>query len=120
MHFERLLLSTLQAARDVAGWQKALEAAVTAITGDDAALALLGVGADLGGFKRLFQDRAAEVERRYIGPLDELDGQVRRAEQELAGLRARRAELGGELWDVYKPEYERHLAAPAPAGEETP
>jgi serine/threonine protein phosphatase PrpC len=120
MHFERLLLSTLQAARDVAGWQKALEAAVTAITGDDAALALLGVGADLGEFKQLFQDRAAEVERRYIGPLDELDGQVRRAEHELAGLRARRAELGGELWDVYKPEYERHLAAPAPAGEETP
>ena len=51
-------------------------------------LALLGLGADLGGFKKLFKDRTAQVERRYIDPLDELDGQVHHAEQELAGLRA--------------------------------
>jgi serine/threonine protein phosphatase PrpC len=118
MHFEQLLLSTLRAARDVTGWQQALEAAVTAITGDDAALAMLGLGADLAGFKQLFQDRAAELQRRYIDPLDDLDGQVQRAEQQLAGLRARRAELGVELWGAYKPDYERHLAAPQPAGEE--
>jgi len=118
MHFEHLLLSTLQAARDADGWQKALEAAVTTITGDDAALALLGLGADLDGFKKLSQDRAKEVQRRYIDPLDQLDGQVHRAEQELAGLRARRTELGGELWSAYKPGYERDLAAEAPAGEE--
>jgi serine/threonine protein phosphatase PrpC len=118
MHFEQLLLSTLQAAQDVAGWQQALEAAVAAITGDDAALALLGLGADLGGFKRLFKDRAAGLQRRYIDPLEELDGQVHRAEQELAELRARRAELAAELWGTYKPGYERYLAAEAPAGEE--
>jgi serine/threonine protein phosphatase PrpC len=118
MHFEHLLLSTLQAARDADGWRQALEAAVTAITGDDTALALLGLGAELDGFKKLFQDRAKEVERRYIDPLDQLDGQVQRAEQELAGLRARRTEFGGELWSAYKPGYERYLAAEAPAGEE--
>jgi predicted aminopeptidase len=118
MHFEQLLLSSLGAARDVSDWQRALEAAVTAITGDDAALALLGPGTDLAGFKRLFKDRTAELQRRYIGPLDDLDGEVQRAEQELAELRARRAALGAELWGAYKPGYERHLAAPEPAGEE--
>jgi serine/threonine protein phosphatase PrpC len=118
MHFEHLLLSTLQAARDAEAWRRALEAKVTAISGDDAALALLGLGADLDRFKKLFKDRTAQVERRYIDPLDELDGQVDHAEQELAGLRARRAELGGELWGAYKPDYERHLAAAVPAGEE--
>jgi serine/threonine protein phosphatase PrpC len=118
MHFEQLLLSSLLAARDLADWRQALEAAVTAITGDDAALALLGVGTDLAGFKRLFKDRAAELQRRYIDPLDDLDGQVQRAEQELAELRARRAAVGTELWGAYKPGYERHLAAPEPAGEE--
>jgi serine/threonine protein phosphatase PrpC len=118
MHFEQLLLSTMRAARDVTDWQQALEAAVAAITGDDAALALLGLGADLAGFRQLFKERAAELQRRYIDPLDELDGQVQRSEQELAELRARRAALGTELWGVYKPGYERHLAAPEPAGEE--
>jgi hypothetical protein len=43
---------------------------------------------------------------------------VHHAEQELAGLRARRAEFGGELWGAYKHDYERYLAVEAPAGEE--
>ena len=120
MHFEHLLLSTMQDAQDVPDWQQALEAKVTAITGDDAAIALLGLGADLDGFKKLFKDRAEEVGRRYIHPLDELDGQVHQAEQQLAGLRARRVELGAELWATYKGSYERYLAVPEPAGEEAP
>ena len=120
MHFEHLLLSTMQDVRDVPGWQQALEAEVTAITGDDAAIALLGLGADLDGFKKLFKDRAEEVGHRYIDPLDELDGQVHQAEQQLAGLRVRRVELGAELWATYKGGYERYLAVPQPAGEEAP
>jgi serine/threonine protein phosphatase PrpC len=120
MHFEHLLLSTLQGARDVLAWQKALEAAVAAITGDDAALALLGVGADVGGFKKLFRGRIGEVGRRYVDPLDELDEQVTQAERQLEGLRARRAELGAELWDAYRHEYEGYLVAAEPASEETP
>jgi serine/threonine protein phosphatase PrpC len=120
MHFEHLLLSTLRDARDADAWRRALEAAVTAVTGDDAALTLLGLGTDLDGFKQLFKDRTAELQHRYIDPLEKLDGQVQRAEQELAGLRARRTELGGELWDAYKPGYERYLAAPEPAREEVP
>ena len=117
MHFEHVLLSTMQDARDAEAGRRALETAVTAVTGDDAALALLGLGADPGGFKQLFKDRAAQVERRYIDPLDHLDGQVQRAERELAELRTRRAQLGAELWGAYKPGYERHLTAPQPAGE---
>jgi serine/threonine protein phosphatase PrpC len=120
MHFEHLLLSTLRGARDVPAWQQAVEAAVTAITGDDAALALLGVGADLGGFKKLLRDRTGEVGRRFVEPLDELDGQITRAEGELAALRTRRAELGSELWGAYKHDYERYLVAPEPAGREAP
>jgi serine/threonine protein phosphatase PrpC len=120
MHFEHLLLSTMQDAQDVPGWQQTLEAKVTAITGDDAAIALLGLGDDLDGFKKLFKDRAEEVGRRYIDPLDELDGQIHQAEEQLAGLRARRVELGAELWATYKGSYERYLAGPEPAGEEAP
>ena len=120
MHFEHLLLSTLRAARDASGWQRGLEAAVTAVTGDDAAMALLGLGADLGGFKQRFKDRTAELQRRFIDPLEELDGRVQRAEQDLAARRARRAETGAELWGAYKRDYERYLAAEVAAGEEAP
>jgi hypothetical protein len=43
---------------------------------------------------------------------------VHHAEQELAGLRTRRAEAGGELWGAYKRDYERYLTVEASAGEE--
>ena len=66
------------------------------------------MGADLGGFKKLFRERTTDIQRRYIDPLDELDGKVERAEQELARLRARRTEFGDELWGAYKPGYERY------------
>ena len=119
MHFEHLLLSTLQGAEDVDAWRDGFLAAVSAIAGDDAAIGLLGVGADFAGFKELFRERAAEVERRYVGPLDKLEGQVAKAEQKLEELRRRRVALTAELWQEYKPGYERYLeAAPAAAGEE--
>ena len=93
---------------------------MTAITGDDAAIALLGLGADLDGFKQLFKDRTDGLGRRYIDPLDELDGQVRQAEQQLAGLRDHWVVLGSELWGFYKGGYERYQAVPERAGEEAP
>ena len=105
------------ASHTVRATQACLAAAQQLEAGHDAALALLGLGADPGGFKQRFKDRAAELQRRYIDPLDHLDGQVQRAERELAELRTRRAQLGAELWGAYKPGYERHLTAPQPAGE---
>jgi hypothetical protein len=120
MHFEHLLLSTLHDARDANAWREALQARIGAVTGDDASLALIGPGADFDGFGKLLRKRTQEVERRYVEPLDGMDARVTLAEQELAALRARRAELGGELWRDYKPGYETYQAAPAPAGKETP
>ncbi len=108
MHFEHLLLSTLQDARDTESWRIGVQREVGVVTGDDAALALLGVGADFGGFKEMFADRADQVRRRFIQPLDELDGEVAHAEQRLEQLRERRDALLHELWGAYKPEYERY------------
>ena len=87
MHFEHLLLSTLGGARDTGAWGRALEEAVTAVSGDDAALTLLGLGADLDGFKGLLKGpdgprSPAATSSRWTNS----DGQVRRAEQELATL----------------------------------
>jgi hypothetical protein len=120
MHFEHLLLSGLRDAESPDGWRSALEARIAEVAGDDAAMALLGVGADLNGFRKLFAARTAEVQERYVAPLDALDDEVARAEQALDELRRSRAARGAELWQDYKPGYERFSPAPAPAGRETP
>ncbi len=128
MHFEDLLLSTLRDARDAAAWGAALQERIVAVAGDDAAMALLGVGTDLEGLRELLAPRTALLQERYIAPLDELDAEVERAEKALDDLRARRVARVAELWHDYKPGYERVLdtpetppaASPAAAPEAAP
>lgn len=109
MHFEHLVLSTLRGSTDAASWSAALQTAIAEVTGDDASMALLGVGADDAGFRRLFASRADRLEREGIRPLDDLEAEVREAERHLDELRQRRGSTEAQLWGRYKPGYERYL-----------
>ena len=109
IHFEHLVLASLRDSTDTEGWSRLLQERIAAITGDDAAMAVLGVGADHGEFRQLCAARTAEIEQRCVVPLDELESEVRRAEQAVAEARRRHATLQTSLWAAYKPEYERYL-----------
>ena len=109
MHFEHLVLAALRDSQDTGGWSAAIQAAVSAVTGDDAAMATLGVGADHDGFRALFARRTAELEQRWIAPLDDLDTQLRDQEQKLEELRTARRQRQAQLWAAYKPGYEEFL-----------
>jgi len=108
MHFEHLVLAALRDAPDTDGWSAAVQATVSAVTGDDAAMATLGVGADHDGFQKLFAQRTAELERRWITPLDDLDTELREQERKLTELRAAQRERQAALWAAYKPGYEEY------------
>lgn len=109
IHFEHLVLSSLRDSTEAGSWSRLLQQRIAAITGDDAAMAVLGVGADHGEFRQLFAARTAEIEQRCVAPLDELESEVGRAEQAVAEARSRHAALQTSLWAAYKPEYERYL-----------
>jgi hypothetical protein len=109
MHFEHLVLAALRDARDIDTWSTSVRAAVSAVAGDDAAMATLGVGADLDGFRTLFARRTTELEQRWITPLDDLDTELREQERKLAEVRAARRERQAQLWAAYKPGYEEYL-----------
>jgi hypothetical protein len=115
MHFERLLLEALRTARSVEGWSEAVQRSIVEITGDDASMAVLGVGADFAAFKRLLAPRLRAVEDEYVRPVDELAAAVQRAEQDLAALRQRQRDDLASRWTRYKAGYEQHLTAPAAA-----
>lgn len=136
MHFEHLVLSHLQASRSIDSWSRSLQKDIAAVTGDDAAMSMLGVGADLKEFQALFAPRIEELERQFIAPLDELGEAIARAERELQALQRRHVEKVAEVWGKYKPGYERYLHAesvtedvddeqqeepePEPAGDTSP
>jgi serine/threonine protein phosphatase PrpC len=109
MHFEHLVLAALRDTPDTDSWSAAVQAAVSAVTGDDAAMATLGVGADHDGFHRLFAQRTAELEERWITPLDDLEAELRQQERKLEQLRSSRRERQAQLWAAYKPSYEEYL-----------
>ena len=109
IHFEHLVLAALQESTDTRSWSRILQQRISAITGDDAAMAVLGVGADHEEFQRLFATRTAELDQRFVVPLDELEAEVGRAEQAVAEARSRHAGVQTSLWTEYKAEYERYL-----------
>jgi serine/threonine protein phosphatase PrpC len=117
MHFEYMVLSHLADARSTEAWSSSLQAEITAVTGDDAAMSMLGVGADFKEFQKLFAPRVTELARNVIAPLDELSNAVTRAEQELQALRSRQLDQTMQMWSRYKSEYERYLR-PQPLAEE--
>jgi hypothetical protein len=115
VHFEHLLLNSLKHGRSVSAWSEALQAGIATVTGDDAAMAMMGVGADLAEFKALFGPRVAQLEREFITPLDQMAEAVARAEQDLHVLRGRQVDQTAEVWARYKSDYEHYLRPPPPA-----
>jgi hypothetical protein len=109
IHFEHLVLAALRESTDAGSWSRLLQQRIAAITGDDASMAVLGVGADHEEFRRLFAARTADLEQRCVAPLDELEAEVGRAEQAVAEARRRHATLQTSLWGQYKTDYERYL-----------
>ena len=109
IHFEHLVLASLRDSTGAGSWSGLLQQRIAAITGDDAAMAVLGVGADHGEFRQLSATRTAQIEQRCVVPLDELESEVGRAEQAVAEARSRHATVQTSLWAQYKTEYERYL-----------
>ncbi len=109
MHFEHLVLAALRDAPDTDGWSGAVQTATSEVTGDDASMSVLGVGTDHDEFRALFASRTAELEQRWITPLDALAADVQRREGELDELRTAQRQRQAQLWAAYKPAYERQL-----------
>ncbi len=109
MHFEHLVLSRLVGARNTDAWSSSLQTEIATVTGDDAAMSTLGVGADFKEFQKLFAPRVAELASGVIEPLDQLRATVARIEQELHELRLRQLDETTEKWNQYKTGYERYL-----------
>jgi serine/threonine protein phosphatase PrpC len=109
MHFEHLMLSRLLAARNTEAWSSSVQTEIATITGDDAAMSTLGVGADFKEFQKLFAPRVAELASDIVEPLDQLSATVARIEQELHELRLRQLDETTEKWNQYKAGYERYL-----------
>jgi len=118
MHFEHLVLKPLPQARGPEAWSREIQDKIAAVTGDDAAMSLMGVGADLDELKDLYRPRLGELESRFTAPIDELSRSVERAERELEQQREHQTKETANLWERYKTGYERYLHRSEPGAAE--
>jgi hypothetical protein len=95
-----------------------VQAKISAVTGDDAAMSTLGVGADFKEFQKLFSPRVAELASEFVAPVDVVSNAVIRVEQELQALRSRKLHEMTDSWNRYKSGYERYLRPEALIGED--
>jgi serine/threonine protein phosphatase PrpC len=109
MHFEELVLDALADAQSDEGWSLAVQRAISAVTGDDASMATIVVGADLAAFQALTAPRRAEITDQVVAPLDQLADAVRGAQQDLADLQTQYVAAQAEQWDRYRQGYEQLL-----------
>lgn len=92
MEFELLLLSTLEAAADLHGWQTRLHNAIRKYASDDATLTLACYGAeDFPALQLAFTGRRAALQQEFVTP-------VRRRRQNI--------EFARSLWADYRLRYE--------------
>jgi serine/threonine protein phosphatase PrpC len=118
MHFERLVLRSLAEASSIDAWSRGIQSDVAAVTGDDAAMAVVSVGADLDDLQHLYAPRVGVLEERFTTPIDELGRAVARAEDELTAARQHQLEETQQLWSQYRAGYERYLRTGPPIDEE--
>ncbi|WP_353649272.1 protein phosphatase 2C domain-containing protein [Nakamurella sp. A5-74] len=117
MHFEHSILAALLGAPDTESWSTAVQESIRAITGDDASMAVLGVGTDHDGFRAGFSDRLDVVTSQWVEPLDRTAAETDLMEAQLQASRERLTEQTAQLWARYKVDYQLLLGEPGPIAE---
>ena len=109
MHFEHQVLEQLRRAEDVDAWSAGLQGEISAVTGDDAAMSALAIGADFQELKALFEQRTTELAGEHLRPIDSAADAVAEAEAALTAARHHEEQTISDAWNRYKAVYERHL-----------
>jgi hypothetical protein len=110
LHFELMLLSTMNGALSWQDWQERLQAAIERVAGDDASLAGFALGwRDFSECREAYAPRrlqCADQARNY----DALATGVSRLQQSLESATADLATARQQLWDEYRTSYESLLS----------
>ena len=87
MHFEFLLLRTLQDSEDEKQWEEILTGELQQIAGDDVSMALIAIGwEDFNTFKQNFKCRLDSIDNDYISQLDKLTQEIETRTQKIETL----------------------------------
>jgi hypothetical protein len=112
LHFEYLLLQTMQESADWADWRMRLESRIAQVTDDDSTLAAVAIGwPDFASCRANYSARADWCWQR-IRALDDRHDRVQRLERDLLTARGDLTSNTATLWREYRTTYESLALAP--------
>lgn len=96
MHFEYLLISSLQSATSMELWQSSIQKELKDVAGDDVSIALISIGfSDFSQLKNIFAQRTEELQKQYIDKINKAHNNEN--------------ETILDCWETYKINYEKNL-----------
>ncbi|GHU57072.1 hypothetical protein FACS189411_09550 [Bacteroidia bacterium] len=111
MHFENMLLQTMQNANSMSEWEQKISEILKNISGDDCSISLLCLtdsNTDFVNFKELFRTRNESLYLDYMKDIDDKEKSIRDLKKQqdqterFVLLETERTELYEELWSRYK------------------
>lgn len=105
MHFEYILKRSLQEAKDKSDWQERVEKRIQKVTGDDASLALIGIGFDT--FKQVKSMASKQI--KGFDKIREHESKIKKLKTELEKEKELYIHSIESGWEKYKKQYMMHI-----------
>ena len=105
MHFEYILLKSLQDSQTIDEWQSRIEDELRPISGDDFSLGLIMIDKNFDYWRKTLANRLTELEKKYIHPIKRMEERIENAQKEVD--EAKKAQYDGidTLWSDYKQSF---------------
>lgn len=105
MHFEYLLLKTMQESTNMDDWKNHIEEWLKPISGDDFSLGLMTIESDLTYWKKKTINRLSYIEKTFIKPIEKKENAILKAKQNVMDAEEGLYDGITSLWETYKQDF---------------
>lgn len=105
MHFEYLLLQTMQESQNIEEWKCNIENWLTPISGDDFSIGLAMIGGDFEYWKNIMIDELKNIQKSYINPIEKSENTIKDLQHKVLMAQQWSYDNITTLWNHYSNKY---------------
>lgn len=105
MHFEYLLLQTMQESQNIEEWKCNIENWLTPISGDDFSIGLAMIGGDFEYWKNIMIDELKNIQKSYINPIEKSENTIKDLQHKVLMAQQGSYDTITTLWNHYSNKY---------------
>lgn len=102
MHFEYMLLKTMQESANIEEWKRSIEEWLKPISGDDFSMGIMTIDSNFVYWKSATQSRLEYIEEAFIKPIGSMEDAIEKAKQDVQNAESGLYDGITSLWESYK------------------